>query len=228
MHKFFRIVFPVAASFFVAHDAGAQTKWDSTARPEIYPLQVALFRAAPHSKKDVVFLGNSITFWGNWPELLNSAHVKNRGIPGDITFGVLERLDEVINGRPKKIFILIGINDVARNIPDSVILQNYRRMVAAIKTGSPRTKIFFQSILPTNSAAGKLTSHYNKGGHIKTINAGLKDITEKEGVVFIDLYSAFADAEGNLPRSLTFDGVHLTKAGYDIWVDILRKGKYLQ
>ncbi|GAA4749506.1 GDSL-type esterase/lipase family protein [Flavisolibacter ginsenosidimutans] len=229
MRKILRIIFFSACVFFITGNAFAQTaKWDSTYRPEIYPLQVAVFRAATHSKKDIVFLGNSITFWGNWTELLNSKHIKNRGVPGDITFGVLDRLDEVIGGQPNKVFILIGINDVARNIPDSVILQNYRRMIAAIKTGSPRTKIFFQSILPTNSAAGKLTSHYNKANHIKAINAGLKSLAEEEGVGFIDLYSAFADAEGNLPLNLTFDGVHLTKAGYDIWVDLLRKGNYLK
>lgn len=228
MNAFLRTVLLSATGCAVAYDAPAQpVSWDSTYRPEIYPLQVALFRSAAHSRKDVVFLGNSITFWGDWPELLHSNRIKNRGLPGDITFGVLDRLGEVIGGKPRKVFILIGINDVARNIPDSVVLHNYRRMIAAIKSGSPRTKIFFQSLLPTNSAAGKLTSYYNKGDHIKNINAGLKRLTEEENIGFIDLYTAFADAEGNLPRLLTFDGVYLTKAGYDIWVALLRSGNYL-
>lgn len=202
-------------------------KWDSTYRPDISPLQTSLFRAAVHSKKDIVFLGNSITFWGNFPELLNSKYVKNRGIPGDLTFGVLDRIDEVVNGHPRKVFILIGINDIARNIPDSVVLQNYRRMIYAIRTGSPRTKIFFQSILPVNPSFNKLKGHYKKD-HIKNINAGLKKITEEEKVGFIDLYAAFADAEDNLPKDLSFDGVHLTKAGYDKWVEVLKAGRYLK
>lgn len=221
--------FCCAAFFFfnVFNAAAQQVKWDSTSRPEIYPLQVDLFRTAKHSKKDIVFLGNSITFWGDWNELLNSKYIKNRGIPGDISFGVLDRLDEVIKGQPRKIFILIGINDIAHNIPDSIVLQNYRRIIYAIRNGSPRTKIFFQSILPVNPSFGKLKAHYKKD-HIKNINAGLKKITEEENVGFIDLYFAFADAEDNLPKNLSFDGVHLTKAGYDRWVALLKKGHYIK
>ena len=215
-------------SVISTRSASAQeVTWDSTYRPEIYPLQVSLFRAAKHSKKDIVFLGNSITFWGAWPELLQSNHVKNRGIPGDITFGVIDRLDEVVQGKPAKVFILIGINDIARNIPDSIILSNYKRIIEKLRFGSPRTKIYFQSILPINSSFNKLTSHY-KPDRIQKVNAGLKKITEEEQVVYIDLYSAFADESGTLPANVTFDGVHLVKPGYDKWVDLLRKAHYLK
>lgn len=204
-----------------------QGNWDSTYRPDIYHVQVDLFRAAKHSKKDIVFLGNSITFWGNWSELLQKKHIKNRGIPGDITFGVLNRLDEIIKGKPRKVFILIGINDIARNIPDSVILRNCRRIIQAIKMASPRTKIFFQSILPVNPSFGKTKAHY-KQNRIRNVNAGLKQLTAEEQVGFIDLYAAFADAGGNLPAHFSFDGLHLVKAGYDRWAGILREGGYLK
>jgi lysophospholipase L1-like esterase len=228
MNQSIKIVVYVAGFIALFSNASAQEiKWDSTYRPAIYPLQVDLFRAAHHSKSDIVFLGNSITFWANWGELLHSKRIKDRGIPGDISFGVLDRLDEVIGGRPKKVFILIGINDIARNIPDSVVLRNYRRIIRAIKKGSPRTKIFFQSILPVNPSFGKSKAHYKKD-HIRNINAGLKKITEEENVGFIDLHAAFADADDNLPANLSFDGVHLVKAGYDKWVSILREGGYLK
>jgi hypothetical protein len=61
-----------------------EVKWDSTYRPDIYPSKVAMFRSFKHSRKDVVFIGNSITFWAEWGELLGMQHIKNRGIPGDI------------------------------------------------------------------------------------------------------------------------------------------------
>lgn len=213
---------------FIFKSNAQQQNWDSTARPEIYPSRVDLYRSFKHSKKDIVFLGNSITFWGEWPELLRMKHIKNRGIPGDITYGVLARLDEVIKGKPAKVFILIGINDVAKGIPDSIIISNCRRMVQRIQSGSPRTKIYFQTMLPTNASFNKLTAHYNKGEHIQRVNAGLKAMAAEENVVLIDLYAAFADDEGNLYKHLSFDGVHLTKEGYDIWVTILKQGKYLK
>jgi lysophospholipase L1-like esterase len=207
--------------------AQEHVRWDSTYRPEIYPLQVELFKSFKHSKKDIVFLGNSITFWGAWNELLNSEYVKNRGIPGDITFGVLDRLKEVVNGKPEKIFILIGINDIARCIPDSVILHNYTRIIEAIKSGSPKTKIFFQTLLPVNSSFNKMTAYYKKD-HIKDVNKGLKKLVIEEHIGLIDIYSAFVDKDGNLPRNLSFDGVHLKKSGYDKWASILKNGHYFK
>jgi lysophospholipase L1-like esterase len=201
--------------------------WDSTSRPEIYPSQVALFRSFDHSRKDIVFLGNSITFWGGWNELLHTKHIKNRGIPGDNTFGILDRLDEVINGQPAKVFILVGINDIAKNIPDSVIVKNYQRIITRIKAGSPRTKIYWQTILPVNDSFKKLTAHYQHA-RIKSINEKAKALAVKENITLIDLYTVFAGPDGKLPTHLSFDGVHLQKAGYDIWVDVLKKGGYLK
>jgi lysophospholipase L1-like esterase len=196
---------------------------DSTARPEIYPSKVAMFRAGEHTKKDIVFLGNSITFWADWPELLRMKHIRNRGIPGDNTFGVLARLDEVVGGQPAKVFILIGINDISKNFPDSVILTNYKRIIRRIQQGSPRTKIYFQTILPINSSFGKLKAHYQPA-RITRINAAIKELP----VEIIDLYPHFIDEKGQLRAGLSFDGVHLTKEGYDIWVKVLLDGQYLR
>jgi Lysophospholipase L1 and related esterases len=208
-------------------NAAAGQSYDSTARPEIYPSKLALFRAGAHTKKDIVFLGNSITFWADWPELLRRRHIRNRGIPGDHTFGVLERLDEVIGGQPRKVFILIGINDIARHFPDSVILRNCERITQRIKQGSPRTAIYWQTILPVNSSFNKLKNHYQPDRIIR-INTRIKALAEQEKVHLIDLHPHFTDDQGQLRAGLTFDGVHLTKEGYDIWVQLLRKGRYLQ
>jgi len=94
---------------------------DTNYRPPTYTQRLALFNSYPNSTKDVIFLGNSITAGTDWNELLQLPAARNRGISGDLTFGVLQRLDEVTEGHPAKIFILIGINDIGRNIPDSLI-----------------------------------------------------------------------------------------------------------
>ena len=70
------------------------------------------FELLPNRKKEIVFLGNSITARGNWSEWFNNKRIINRGISGDRTDGVLYRLDEVISSKPKKIFLLIGVNDI--------------------------------------------------------------------------------------------------------------------
>ncbi|RRA98001.1 GDSL-type esterase/lipase family protein [Larkinella rosea] len=205
-----------------------EAKWDSTIRPDIYKARVDLFRSLPHSRKDVVFLGNSLTFWADWSDMLGDTRYKNRGIPGDMTFGVLERLDEVIQGKPAKVFILIGINDLARNVPDSIIVRNYRRMVRRIKTGSPKTRIYFQTLLPTNDSFQKLKSHYNKEEHIRFLNSTLKEMAATESFEVIDLHPHFVDETGKLRKEYTWDGVHLTLAGNRKWAEVLSNGGYVK
>ena len=211
----------------IIHASSAQNlQADSNYRPDIYKSKVDLFKAFPHSKKDIVFLGNSISFWTDWNELLGIRTAKNRGIPGDLTFGVLERLDELIDGKPAKIFILIGINDISKKIPDSIIIHNYKRMVDRIQAGSPKTKIYLQSLFPTNESFNKLPNHY-RNDKVVLLNAALKDIARDKKVQFIDVYKELIDKENKLRTEYTFDGVHLTAKGYFKWAEVLKKGKYL-
>lgn len=203
-----------------------QTTWDSTYRPGSYPLRVAQFNAFPNSAKDIIFLGNSITAGIDWEELFQNPDCKNRGISGDITFGVLERLKEVTEGKPQKVFILIGTNDISRNVPDEVILDNYKRIIRQIKKESPATKIYFQTVLPVNADIPPKKSHYGKDAHIIAVNEGLKQLGKAEGITVIDLYPHFLK-DGRLNKELTYDGLHLNINGYKLWAIILKEGKYL-
>ena len=160
-----------------------------------------------------------------WGELLSLRYARNRG---DITYGVLERLHEVSKGKPAKVFLLIGINDISRNIPDSVILENYRKIVCRVKSESPATELYIQTLLPTNNKFTKFKRHYNKDEHILWLNRALRQLAAEEKVTLIDLYPHFADKEGRLVEAYTHDGLHLTHEGYEKWAEILRKGRYLR
>jgi len=205
-----------------------QPKWDSTYRPASYSLKVGQFKSFANKKSDIIFLGNSITAGTDWNELLGLSNARNRGISGDITFGVLERLDEVIEGQPAKVFILIGINDISRNIPDSVIIHNYRKMVQRIQACSPTTKIYMQTLLPVNNEFTQFKNHYNKDVHIVYVNAAIKQLVKECKVNLIDLNPGFQDANGKLDEKYTEDGLHLNIEGYKVWASILKKGNYLK
>jgi len=208
--------------------ATAQTvKWDSTYRPKTYKTQVEGFKAAAHSKKDVVFLGNSITAGTDWSKLLDLPHARNRGISGDISFGVLERLDEVISGKPAKVFLLIGINDISRNIPDEVVFGNISKIVQRIQKGSKRTKVYVYTLLPVNSSFGKFKNHYNKDEHILWVNDQIRKLAGKN-VTVIDIYPDFLDSENRLKAAVTKDGLHPNAAGYEIFKAKLKSGPYLK
>jgi lysophospholipase L1-like esterase len=209
--------------------ADAQSSgWDSTHRPGNFALKVEMFRSFPNAATDIIFLGNSITAGTDFSELLGKPNLRNRGISGDITFGVLERLDEITEGKPAKVFILIGINDISRNIPDSVIVRNYAAMIRRIKKESPKTKIYFHTLMPVNNEFTQFKNHYNKDEHILFVNKQLKSLAARERITLIDLYPHFLDGDGKLDKKFTVDGLHLNAAGYKVWAGILMKGKYLQ
>lgn len=213
----------ISFSLIICFKAQSQAKWDSTYRPGLYDFQVQLYQSYPHAKSDIVFLGNSITDRVDWNELLGMPNVHNRGISGDITFGVLERLDEVIEGKPAKVFILIGINDVSRNIPDSVIFKNYKKIVERIKAGSPRTKIYFQTLLPVNNEFTQFKNHYNKDEHILWLNGQIKTLAKQDKINVIDLHPHFLNSDKKLDKRYTLDGLHLNAEGYKVWAGILQK-----
>jgi lysophospholipase L1-like esterase len=225
---FKRVLFVFSLQLLVLGYANSQEiKWDSTYRPGKYKEQVSKFRSETRSKKDIVFLGNSITAGTDWAKLLNLPNAKNRGISGDITFGVLERLDEVIAGKPAKVFVLIGINDISRNIPDSLILRNYKQIIDRIRSGSKRTQLYFYTLLPVNSSFGKFRNHYGKDEHILWLNDQIRKLGAKR-VTVIDLYPKFLDENKHLKANLTKDGLHLLPEGYQVWAEILRSGGYLR
>src|SRR3954451_7586104 len=76
-----------------------------------YEARAALFRELK-GMPEIVMLGDSLTEWGNWHELVPEFRVINRGIAGDTSSGVLDRLEEVIARRPKLVFLMIGTNDI--------------------------------------------------------------------------------------------------------------------
>jgi lysophospholipase L1-like esterase len=205
-----------------------QAAYDSSYRFYYYDQKLSMFEKMPDTKNEIVWLGDSITDGGEWSELFPKQNTLNRGISSDNTFGVLHRLNEVTRRHPKKIFLLIGINDIARNIPVDVILGNYQKIVERIKQESPSTKIYIQTLLPTNNSFTNFPNHQNKTDKVLAVNNGLKTIAAKQSATLIDLYTAFLDAEQKLDKQYTNDGLHLMGAGYQHWKNILISNNAMQ
>ena len=210
------------------HSATAQQSYDSSFKTTYYEQKVSLFRLLPDTKKEIVFLGNSITDIGEWAEIWNNKKIRNRGISGDNTFGVLARLDEVLSSKPAKLFIMIGINDIAKGTPDNIIIRNYNAIIDQVLKASPKTKLYVQSILPANNNFKEFVRHQNKEQHIKAINEALQNICAWRSIFYIDLYNRFVDAEGKLDKQYTNDGLHINGYGYMLWKSILQEKGYLK
>ena len=188
-----------------------------------YYQRATLFEELPVTSKDIIFLGNSITNGGEWAELLNNKHVKNRGISGDVCMGVYDRLDAILKGNPAKIFLLIGINDVSRGTPADTIVNRIGKIVKKIKKNSPKTKLYLQSILPVTDHYKMFGNHTRHWQMVKGINEKLVGLAESEKVTYIDLYSHFVDSvTGKMNVQYSNDGLHLFGKGYLIWAEIVK------
>ena len=185
------------------------------------------FSEEPMSTGGILFLGNSITEGGPWAELLNDPGVVNRGIGGDITYGVLNRLEEIIQRQPSKLFLLIGINDIGNDIPDAVIANNVHKIVVRLQNESPVTQIFVQSILPVNPEYPGFPQHYDKQYHVLMTNQLLYKVALDTKITFVNLFPLFLDNRQRLDSALTGDGLHLNRKGYERWVNHLKEMGFL-
>src|ERR1700744_1509231 len=105
------------------------------------PKRMTQYIRAPIVPGAIIFLGDSITAMGDWSKVLNDDTVINGGIGGDITSRVLKRLSGITNRNPSKVFSLLGINDIRKNIPAAVIADNYLEIIREIHDKCPETVI---------------------------------------------------------------------------------------
>lgn len=193
-----------------------------------YTERSAYFKALPKTmKRPVVFLGNSITEAGRWNDILPGQSIVNRGISGDISYGILARLDEVISLKPRKVFLLIGVNDLKREIPAKLIIENYRKIVERLRKESPRTKIYLQSVLPVNPEVLVESFKNVSNSDISILNEELLEIAKRGKASYVNLHEVYSDEKGFLRKEHTPDGIHLHLAAYPLWVNYLKYKKYL-
>ncbi|UYQ91905.1 GDSL-type esterase/lipase family protein [Chitinophaga horti] len=209
---------------FAARAQQPDTSYDNSH----YRQRLAYFKQMPDRKHEIVFLGNSITEAGEWQELIPGKNVINRGISGDVTYGIKARLDEVLSSKPSKLFLLIGVNDMKRGHDVSAIAASYGQLVKAIVTASPKTKLYLQSVLPVHERMLQSTYKAVTNEKIKLLNRQIQSLATQYGLTYIDLHPVFADAAGQLDKELSTDGLHLQAAAYIKWVGFLKQQKYLR
>jgi len=180
-----------------------------------------LYRSLPNRANEIIFLGNSITDGCNWSELLDDQRVINRGISGDIVEGILDRLDEVLESKPLKVFLMIGINDLGTGRSARYVKNNIITILERIKKESPETGIYLHSILPVNPDFGMFKTHTEKTNDIIKINKQLNKYCNNNSIKYIDLHSSFKTNKNYLNPDYSNDGLHLIGEGYLLWKSLI-------
>ena len=179
--------------------------------------RVDLFRTLPNPEGEICFLGDSITDGGEWAELTGNLKCTNRGISSDTAWGIVKRLDEVTEGRPAKVFLMIGTNDLDRNKTVSGVRDKIGEIIDTIKKQSPATEIYLQSILPVWDYTWG--SRNNKT--IDEMNAELVKLAAQKRVIWVNLAQFFKDEKGALRKDLTEEGLHLNGRAYYLWYSVI-------
>lgn len=199
-----------------------------------YYERVSQFEAeAPICENDIVFLGNSLTEGGNWSEFFAATQsrlqkkggaIRNRGIIGDTAEGIADRLDEITDGKPKKIFLLCGVNDISHDLTLDQIAGRIENLVSRIRSESPKTRLYLQSILPFNESFKRYKNLNGKTWMVAELNVMLERIAKEYKVEFLNIYPLFLEeGTARLNPSITADGLHLNAEGYEIWKNAIEK-----
>lgn len=171
-----------------------------------------------NAKADIVFFGDSRTYYGEFASVFPEKVVCNLGLRGDTIQGMIDRVEQVRTLQPKQVFLMAGINDVAQVSADEFETL-YNCLLDGITTALPDATIIIQNMLPVNN---KYFSVNCDNAQIDTFNGMIKKIAEERKMDYLDVYSLYED-NGQLSASLTRDGLHLITVAYARWYDYLKE-----
>lgn len=172
-------------------------------------------------KADVVFLGDSITRGGDFHIQFPQLTVANLGSSGDTLAGMIGRVTAIQAFCPKKVFLQGGINGLT-DFNLSCCISQYEDLICKVEQEVPDAKVYIQSTLPLSAAKSKKIC---KNSTIAAFNDAIRQLAEKHGHTYIDLYSLYLE-NGEMNPADTLDGLHLKPEGYNRWYKAIRK--YMQ
>lgn len=177
----------------------------------MWPERLEQFRAFPSKAKNVM-VGDSITHVAHWKEIFPGYSIVNRGIGFDKTTDVLNRLDTVFSAEPKRVFLMMGVNDfnlANRNVSD--VFNTYSKVIQSIS--NRKIDVVIQSTLECSNC-GSTTKK------IRKLNVLLEKYANDNHITFININASLSDGDGLKP-SYQQDGVHPNVEGYKVWSSML-------
>ena len=167
-----------------------------------------------NSKADIVFFGDSLTYYGDFSSVFPDKVVCNLGLRGDTIQGMIDRVNQVIMLEPKYVFIMAGINDVT-SLSIKSFKKKYLLLIETLLKGLSGSKFYIQNILPVNSTDFDVSCNNE---HIEICNRCIKEIANDKQLFYVDLFSDYLDLNGfQLSNKFTIDGIHLQRSAYCRW-----------
>ena len=175
---------------------------------------------------DILFIGDSIVEYYPLQELFGTSKtIVNRGIRGYQTGLLLENLDaHLYGGTVDKIVLLIGTNDIGKDVLVNEALNNLEAIIQSIARDYPLTEIKVLSILPVNEGEEyKQTVYIRTNEKIQEWNQAYQELVSAYmQVEFVPVFDSLTDQAGQLKKYYTTDGLHLSITGYQVLTKALK------
>lgn len=175
---------------------------------------------------NIVFLGDSITYSYNIKKHFPDESVINSGVWGDRTDQAFARLEmDVTSYNPKKIFILLGINDVGYNRTNKDISKRMTKIIKGLQNDCPYSQIYLLSVCPLNTSDFKIWyPPMSKGINdtVDELNSLYIELASKLDIAYIDISSNLKNDNNELIKEYSIEGLHLTEAAYEVINDVIK------
>lgn len=168
-----------------------------------------------------ILAGDSLSLWFPNQLLPHDQLWLNQGISGETSRGLSRRLGLWQRLEPKRIFVMIGINDLLKGDAPDGVLNNQRQIIHDLRKAHPGAALVVQSLLPHSGPQarweGRAKLDRIPNEQIRSFNRQLAAIAKTEGAYYLDLNPLFSNDQGFLRQELTTDGLHLNDQGYLVW-----------
>jgi lysophospholipase L1-like esterase len=158
--------------------------------------------------RKIVLLGDGHVEAAEWAELFSRSDISNRGIMGDTTKGILERLPSSLPNDYALCVVHAGINDLTKGCSVSSVVANYKEILNYLTT-QRRGKVVVASVILAGEDRAPLNAD------ISELNLELSQLVPSVGAVWLDI-NALLCPDGFLPIQYTNDGLHLNGEGYRV------------
>ncbi len=122
--------------------------------------------------------------------------------------------------QPDYLVLSFGLNGIADFVSNkSLYVDNYNKLIRAVRAASPRTRILLQTVYPVTADCHTWKEDgATVSAHTRLLNGWLTEIAEMhDRVRVVDTASVLTDTDGCLRPEFDFcgDGIHLTKKAYE-------------
>lgn len=202
-----------ASSAAVETTADDSTPWE--AEIAAFEREDSVVRRPPGG---VVFVGSSsIRMWETLAEDFPAVATINRGFGGSRVRDAHFYADRIVTPyRPRAVVLYAGDNDLFEGRTPEQVRDDFVAFVARVQRSLPQVRIAFIAIKPSVARQALLPQ-------VREANRLIGDYAGSvENVDYLDVFTPMLDSRG-LPHAGLFlaDGLHMNRAGYGVWVDVV-------